>query len=214
MRDTRYGATAKATRFYYRRGWGDKSLGAKPVVCSWTLNIADLRGNPTTLTFELFDEDSPLSVGLNDKQCSVTDLLSATPTLTLARPQDRMHRTIPIYLDDVGTEGTHGQLKRRLLLDVVGFRTAASLPASSVSTPRTNMRPTTLGKRIHRYSHAPVGETKRLLALAGMLTPELAEEVDQVAANCDICAMSGQPKPSRKVSLNQVDERFNNHLQE
>ena len=54
--------------FYYRRGWGNKAaLGAKPGVCSWTLTIADRHGKQTSFTFDLFDDDSPLSIGLDDK---------------------------------------------------------------------------------------------------------------------------------------------------
>ena len=80
-------------------------------------------------------------------------------------------------------------------------------------SPRCNLRPAALAHRIRRYCHAPPEETKRILKLAGLLTDEVAEKADEIAANCSICAKSGLPKPSRKASLSHVDEAFNEHLQ-
>lgn len=82
----------------YSRGWGNKALDAKPTLCSWTLSLLDINEEPTDIVFDLFDDNSPLAVGLDDKNFSETDLLSKPPVLTLALPPDDGIRVLPIYI--------------------------------------------------------------------------------------------------------------------
>lgn len=45
-------------RHEYARGWGGKALVVKPIRCCWTLPLQDINGRQTTITFDLFDDDS------------------------------------------------------------------------------------------------------------------------------------------------------------
>lgn len=70
-----------------------------------------------------------------------------------------------------------------------------------------------MAKRIHRYTHAPASEAKRILRLAGFHNCKLHKAIDDASRSCPLCAASGNPLPSKKASLSHVDQRFNCHLQ-
>ena len=145
--------------FFYERGWGNKALGAKPIVCSWTLTLADRNGRPTSITFDLFDDDSPLALGLDDKHSSITDLINNPHTLTLSRPQDKQPRVLPIYVDGAELPPRQQRLSRRVRLDVTGIRPLAGGLSATVREPSNGaaeasrkLRAKTLARRIHRYN--------------------------------------------------------------
>ena len=204
--------------FNYKRGWGHNGLGASKVVCSWTLTIEDVNGLPVSFRFDLCDDDSPLSIGLNVKAESITNLIDNPPTMTIQRKGDKGRRVLPIYMDPLDsstqTKERATLMKRRVRLDVTGFNiTSKGLMSTGTIERARNLRPSTFARRLHRFTHAPVDETKTILRRAGLLTEELERAVEAVAENCDVCARSGQPLPSRKASLNHADEAFNRHLQ-
>lgn len=66
-------------RNIYRRGWGCEGLEPTTVICSWTLTLQDLEGKVTHVTFDLFDDDSPLIIGLYVTKYGRTDFLSDPP---------------------------------------------------------------------------------------------------------------------------------------
>lgn len=59
-----------------------------PVMCSWLLTVQDLQGRPVLFRFDLFDDCSPLILGLDVKQYAKTDFIFDPPCLTIRRPTD------------------------------------------------------------------------------------------------------------------------------
>lgn len=203
LRYFRRTARARACAAKFSRGWGGKALGSKPVRCRWTLFIQDLNGLPTSIPFDLFEDDSELAIGLNDKAFSSTNLLTAPPKLTLSRPQDDGSRVLSVYLDGVDP------FKARLRLDVTLL---PRLSRALIATPLL-LRPRSLAKRIHRYTHAPAKEASCILRLAGYKSCKLHNAIEEVSKSCPLCAASGHPLPSKKASLSHVEQHFNEHLQ-
>lgn len=175
----------------------------KLVRCCWSLLLKYLNSRQTFITFDLFDDDSELAIGLNYKALSCTDLLSTPPNLTLNRPNDKVPRVLPVYLDKVDP------YKARLLLDVTKLprltRALAALPFMLCSN--------SLAKRIPRYTHAPASEARRILALPGYKCPKLHDAIDSPSGQCPFSTASEQPLPSKKASLSHVKQHFNQHLQ-
>lgn len=49
----------------YKRGIGIAASNARPIVCAWTKTLQNIKNKPTHYSFNLSDETSPLSVGLD-----------------------------------------------------------------------------------------------------------------------------------------------------
>lgn len=155
------------------------------------------------ISFDLFDDESELAIGLNDNEFSSTDLLTSTATLTLSRSCDDFPRVFSVYLDN------RDQYKARLRLDATRMpRISHALMAS-----RLKVRPRTMPKRTHRYIHAPEKETSRILRLAGYKICKLHKAIEEISTSCPLCASIDHPLLSKKASLSHEDQRFNEHLQ-
>lgn len=185
-------------------GWGEDCLGAKPIVCSWTLTIHDVTGKPTALTFDLVQGNSPLIVGMDVRAYCNTYNLGDQKYISLKRPTDTQQRTLFTYLvpDD-----------SRLRLDI------APHPLSFVSTLLGNVSttaartPLVFIKRIHRYTHATKEEMKTLCQDANILNDQLNDTIEKVFDACEVCTKNGRPKSSKKVSMTHVNAAFNQEIQ-
>lgn len=63
--------------------------------------------------------------------------------------------------------------------------------------------------RIHRLTHASPDQIKSVCQQAGIPTDRIENAIDEVTDACSICARTGYPSPSKKISLTHVNEAFN-----
>lgn len=188
----------------YYQGWGVNCLGAKLVVCSWTLTLHDITGKPTSLTFDLVPGRCPLFPRQDVRSYCNTFNLCKQKYIRMKRPYDKHDRYLYTYvvLED-----------SRLRLDL------ALHPLSSKSTLLGNIHttvkraPLVFCKRVHRYTQATLTQMKPLCKEANMLDEELLTTIDEVFRAYEICTKNGRPTTSRKVSLTHVNQVFNVELQ-
>ena len=74
-------------------------------------------------------------------------------------------------------------------------------------------RPSTIAAKLHRYTHATAEELITTYRDAGWLNEEPRDSIHRVCHSCGLCAESGFPKSSKKVSLTHVNEAFNQEVQ-
>lgn len=197
--------TLDPPRDVYQRGWGPTASNAVLITSSWTLTIQDMHDKAVSLTFDLSEDDSPLVIGLDAKRHSITDNLSTPARLILNRPKDKGPRSLPCYFDN------SDRLRQRLRALVVPSVPIISALAATAAWP--NLRISTLAKRLHRLTHAPPGEIVALCKKGGILTPDLSKRIYELSEACEICARSGLPHASKKVSITHVSEAFNQEVQ-
>lgn len=185
----------------YYRGWGHKCIKAIPIVCIWTLHVQDLQNQATELTFDLVDDDFPLTIGMDIRRYCVTDLRAKPPRIYLKRPTDTKERVFEVYLT------TRTDLDVRARLSIIP--TASAL----MTTGCSGMKPRTLAKRLHRLTHAHPDELIALCRRAGKSSPEIEEEVRKLSENCIVCSNSGFPAPSKKISISHVNKALNVEIQ-
>lgn len=185
----------------YQRGWGHQGLGLQRVVCSWTVSFQDRNGKSTDLHFDLFSDGSPLFIGMDLQQFSSTNFIDGPPTLTIMRPTDTEERVVQLYLSG----NSPFDLRKRVLI----------VPTvHTMLTKRSiELRPRSLAKRLHNLTHAPCDELVKICQRAGHVSAELKEEIRKITSECPICARSGHPVPSKKVSVTHVNQAFNVELQ-
>lgn len=196
---------AERPRRQYNRGWGVKGLDAHPVICAWTLTIQDVNGRPTNLFFDLTDDESPLTIGLDVQQYSQRSYVKPNSSITFMRPNDRHPRTLPVYIrgDD--------PLRLRAHVDIVGLMpTSLSFLVTNPSGPQ---RASTLAKRLHRYTHAPYKEMVEILSRGGHKNAKVKHLCREIIESCPVCARSGPPTPTKKISFTHVCEAFNQEIQ-
>lgn len=99
-------------KYKYKRGWGHEGLSPQTVVCSWTMAFQDMNGKPTELNFDLFNDDAPLSIGMDVQRFCKTNFIDEPPILTIRRPIDTEPRTVQLYLSG----DSPLQLRRRVLI--------------------------------------------------------------------------------------------------
>lgn len=187
-------------RSRYHRGWGNECIKPKPVLCSWSVSFKDIHNQPIELTFDLFDDESPLTIGLDIRRYSVTDMTSKPATMTIKRPEDSKPRTVEVYV-------TSSRYNSRAHMRIT------YMMKSLLSANSQHIRPTTLAKRLHRLTHAPPEELIQLCRRPGHISKSVEEEIRAISDNCLICAKSGPPKPMRKISINHVNQAFNVEIQ-
>ena len=174
-------------REVHLHGWGDTCLGARQVVCSWTLTVHGTQGKPISLTFDLVPGSSPLIVGNDVRQYCNTYNLEEQPYLRIRRPTDDGDRYLLTYLVPEDN---------RSRLDI------APHPLSVKSTLLGNIHttaartPLDFCKRVHRYTHATAEEMKALCSDAGMLNTEIEEVIERVYTACEVCTKNGLPIPT------------------
>lgn len=50
-------------RAHYMHGWGVECVDARPIVCSWSLTIMNIKNWPVTISFDLVNGSSGLKQG-------------------------------------------------------------------------------------------------------------------------------------------------------
>jgi len=90
--------TLDPPRAQYMHGWGTNAAEARPVTCTWTLVVRDIRGKPTAIPFDLVSGSSPLIVGLHIKRHSDTINRDEQSFITFQRPSDAEKRTFNTYI--------------------------------------------------------------------------------------------------------------------
>lgn len=130
--------------------------------------------------------------------------MSATPTITVRRPIDTEERQLAVYVS--GADKLNLRSRVALL--------PLPIPTSGVMMARNSRQPAeTIATRVHRLTHAPSSEMKRIFEKAGWLDHDLEQAIESVVSACDICCRSGIPKPSKKISFSHINESFNSEIQ-
>lgn len=75
-----------------------------------------------------------------------------------------------------------------------------------------NEKPMGLAK-IHAMAYASVAETIIICDEAGWLSPELRSEIEKVGTTCESYTQAGALRPSQKISLNHINQAFNDKVQ-
>lgn len=106
------------------------------------------------------------------------------------------------------TTDKHG--KERLSLITFRYRNPAVrvLMAGSIKG-----RILTMVKKIHRYTHATEVERESIFSDARILHKDISAACTKVYKACEICLSTEEPKQRKKISLNQVNEAFNQELE-
>lgn len=81
--------TVRVADKFYKRGWGFECKGPSTVICSWSITELDAKGRRTTMDFDLFDDDSPILIGLYIKEYSNTEEMHEEMTCKFRRPLEK-----------------------------------------------------------------------------------------------------------------------------
>lgn len=128
----------------YMHGGGDQCLGAKMIICSWSLSVMDINGLPTTFNFDLVQGSSRLIISMGVKAYCNTFNTPEQKKIQMKRPGDKSERISHIYL-------VPEDKRLRLALAPHPLAKVDTL-LSKVSSPRRE--PLVLCKKIQRYTHA------------------------------------------------------------
>lgn len=189
----------------YQRGWGPAASDAASVIAAWRLHMQDVNRKPVVIVFDVTNDNSPIVIGMDIKRFTTTNNLSKPTFMYMRRPGDRGSRCLQTYLSGDGPLTT----RLRLLVAPTGL----SLALMGGARKPEPIRPMTLAKRIHSMTHAHPLQAIRICRDAGWLSPELVRAIKEVSRACPSCAISGPPGPSKKISINHVNEHFNEEVQ-
>lgn len=64
-------------------------------------------------------------------------------------------------------------------------------------------------RKMHRLTHATSDEMKMIFVDASRSSPKIRQACEKVFQACYICASSGRPRQSKKISISHVNEAFN-----
>lgn len=176
-----------------------------PIMCSWTISMQDIYDKPMTLTFGLTNDNAPLNIGLGVQRYSKPDFTSRSFTFTFLRPPAEYSPSLPIYIN------RDDPLNIRAYVDIVGRK--SGIRALSATTNSSGLRPTTLAKRLHRYSHAPRSEMVELITRTGVPRSTATRICRAVVDNFSVWKRFGLPEISRNISLTHIFKAFNNEIQ-
>lgn len=188
-------------RTRYNRRWGPNGTNSSDVIASCTFYLQYINREPVTKILYFTNDDSLAIVGMDIKQHTITDNLATPPRMKLRKPTKDGVRILETYMVK------NDPLRTRLRLLVVP--TALSSALFGEARRPANMRPLTLAKRIHPITHAHPQQAIRICEDAGWLIPKLTDSIKDVSSNCPSCAVSGLPGPSKTISDNHVNEKFN-----
>lgn len=188
----------------YLHGWGKDCAIAKPVQYQWKLTLNDVRGQPTTFSFDLVQGVSPLIIGLDKKRNADTLNRSKTRRICFQRPCDTVERVFHTYIAKDESRCS------RLWMEIVPHE--GSTTASLMSNIKRR-QPLNIEKEMHRFTHGTSKEMISLLKDAGLEGPEYKRACQKVFDSCGICASSVRPADKAKVSLAHVNKSFNSEIQ-
>ena len=170
----------------------------------------DRNNKPTSFLFDLVEGSSPLIIGLDVLKYSNILNLLPDPCVIIRRQIDSFPRVFDTYIaPDPICDSQDMRLRIAITIQ----------PNASVSSLMSNLQlrsrrsPLLFSKQIHRFTHASADDVKSLCKHAGIMTKELESAIDKVHSACEVCAKNGQPRNSKKVSLNHVNEAFNQEIQ-
>lgn len=83
---------------HYCLRWCINGHASLPALCSWTLCTQDLHGRVTHLTVDLFDDDSPLLVGIDVHEYSAINFTIDPAIILFKEPTEDEQRCFPIYI--------------------------------------------------------------------------------------------------------------------
>lgn len=139
------------------RGCGHMMLDSSLIICSWTLFVQDLSSQPVDLTFDLTDDESSITIGLNTQRYSKSNFVSAQPIFNLMKPQDRSPRTLPLYIS------MNDPRNIRARLDVSRLRPARVYCAMSVTSFGSLAWPTNCCQETTQiYTHTLRGDDRSI----------------------------------------------------
>lgn len=191
-------------------GWGQEGLGAEQVVGTWELNIQDRIGNSCSLVFDILPGNSPIIIGLDIGKHAIQNNASTTPFIQFQRPTDTSPRAFNTYITaDIGREYCE---RIRIVIAPRPHKEITAL-VSSALLHKARRDPKAFAKRIHHLTHANPEQIKNVCDQAGILNPALDQAIQKVSEACDICASTGRPATSNKISLTHVNEAFNMEVQ-
>eukprot|EP00177_Eucheuma_denticulatum_P007832 GFKZ01014258.1.p1 GENE.GFKZ01014258.1~~GFKZ01014258.1.p1 ORF type:complete len:1202 (-),score=97.36 GFKZ01014258.1:1881-5486(-) len=194
----------------YMHAWGDRTIDAKPIIASWELTTFDIHHKPCTFEFDLLEGDEPIIIGLDVGKHCIQNNIANPPYLHIQRPQDSSPRIFNTYLKH--EKGS--QLNLRVRVEIIPQqRTCIRSLMSRQLSLEIKRSPKIFAKRIHRLTHAPEAQVLDICRQAGVLSDEVKNAVHEVSEACGICASTGRPAPSVKISLTHVNEAFNREIQ-
>jgi len=199
----------QAPKQHFVHGWGPKLRDAKPVICSWELPVPQVNGSLSPFLFHLVQGDDPLVIGEDVTNNAKVDNIA---NLLHLRQGDGSYCTFQTYLQKE-------EARRRLSVvpppQDYSKKISPQLSSFLTSTARllTRYGPRRLAHNLHRYSHAPVAEMKRICNMANILDKPLRNAIEEAHASCEICSRTGQPKSARKVSITHIGSAFNQSVQ-
>jgi hypothetical protein len=117
----------------------------------------------------------------------------------------------PTYFDGVRTRLSVVTTRGDLLQQQQATR--RSYLMSSTSRPSSNAESEKLAFKLHASSHLSARDLEEMCRRAGILSPQLAHYLTLAAQSCLSCLRTARPKPSKKISLSNVNREFNNSVQ-
>lgn len=190
----------------YSRGWGPNAADTARVIASWTLMMQDMNDQTTSIRFDVTDDESPITIGMDVKLYSITDNIASPSQIVIKRPHDSAPRILETYASG------RTRLDTRLRLLVAPIPPVSRSMLGKTPLPQS-MRALTLAKRIHNATHASEDQTLRICDDAGWLTNELRTAIHDTCINCHVCTRTGPPAQMKKISLNHVNQNFNDEIQ-
>lgn len=198
--------TMHAPREEMVHGWGEQGLGAESFVGCWELTIFDQEQRPCTILFDLLPGNSSIIIGLDIGKYAIQNNIADSPFICFCRPHHSSPRTFSTYIAADPNKPRCNRIRVEIIPRLSNYITSL---ASSTLHNRIKRAPKLFAKRVHRLTHAPSEQIKGVCDDAGVLTQALETAIDNVGAACGICAQSGKPAPTNKISLTHVNERFN-----
>lgn len=159
--------------------------------------LQDIDNRTTFLTLDLFDDGSPLIVGLKVGRYASTEFLSQPPIVTCKRPTDNETRRMRIYVS------SPDPIRARAYIYVL-FSAAHGLLAGYTRV----RRPFSFAKRLHRFSHASDPDMNRMLRRVGYEEKKLEYVVEAVGEECLACAQCDPLFTSIKILIYREEESF------
>jgi hypothetical protein len=84
---------------------------------------------------------------------------------------------------------------------------------SSTSRPSSNVESEKLAFKLHASSHLSAWDFEEMCRRAGIVSPQLAHYQTLAAQSCISCLRMARPKPSKTISLSNVNREFKNSVQ-
>ena len=184
-------------------GFGPLGEQGGATIARWECSAEDLNGNVAVFEFDVILGSYPMLLGLDyDRQANTVSMESPARWCVL------LNNTVyefPLVIQ----RDSDGNLRR-----FVEFMSSPSSITTMLSARRRQGAvkmavedPRRFTRKLHGWSHYPVDQMRRLAKNAGILSPELEEELINVVANCDLCPLTGSNVTSRgfrRVSLSKV----------